>query len=32
MNESRNNFDEKPLKELPKQDKSLFDYVPQLKE
>ena len=32
INESRSQFDYKPLKELPKQDKSLFDYVPQLKE
>ena len=32
LNEQRNHFDYKPLKELPKQDKSIFDYVPQLKE
>ena len=32
VNEQRSHFDEKPLKELPKQDKSLFDFVPQLKE
>ena len=32
VNEQRSHFEEEPLKELPKQDKSLFDYVPELKE
>ena len=32
LNENRSHFEEKPLKELPKQDRSLFDYVPELKQ
>ena len=32
LNEARGHFDEKPLKELPKQDKSLFNFVPELYE
>ena len=32
LNENRSHFDEKPLKELPKKDKSLFDYVPELEQ
>ena len=32
LNEARGHFDEQPIKELPKQDKSLFDSIPELYE